>query len=374
MDLEGLPKERALGVEWDVLEDTIGFKTQVKEKPPTRRGMLSVTSSVYDPLGIAAPFVLLAKLILQDLCKRQLTWDEEMPEDCLVKWRGWLEELPQLASVKIPRCLKSPHLPDVREYQIHNFADASQSAYGSVSYLRMVSTSGEIYCSFLNGKSRLAPVKPMTIPRLELAAAVVAVQMNKMLTEELDLTMSASIFWSDSTTVLQFINNTSKRFNTFVANRVAIIREGSSPGQWHYVNTKNNPADYASRGLSGKKMTSEEGERWLNGPEFLWKDPEHWPEQIVNLPELNDNPEVRQEKQIHSISSKSNRLSTLECFYGYYSSWYRLKKAIAWMIRFKSFIISKYGKKSGLDQVSTEAITVKELQNAELSKIILFTS
>lgn len=369
MDLERLPRERALGVEWDVEVDTIGFKTQVKEKPPTRRGMLSVTSSVYDPLGIAAPFVLLAKLILQDLCKRQLTWDEVMPEDSLVKWRGWLEELPQLADVKIPRCLKSPHLPDVKVYQIHHFADASQSAYGSVSYLRMVSSSGEIYCSFLNGKSRLAPVKAMTIPRLELAAAVVAVQMDKMLTEELDLPLSSSTFWSDSTTVLQFINNTSKRFNTFVANRVAIIRECSSPGQWRYVNTKDNPADYASRGMTAKKMTGEEGEIWLNGPEFLWKDPDYWPEPIVNLPEVNDNPEVRREKQINSISSKSEHLSTLKRFYEHYSSWYRLKKAVAWMIRFKSFIIAKYGRKDEIHQVPTEAITVKELQDAELSII-----
>ena len=122
-------------------------------------------------------------------------------------------------------------------------------AYGAVSYLRLVDMQGRIFCSFLIGKSHLAPLKVTTIPRLELTAATVSVQLNKILTKELQIPIDEVTFWTDSMTVIRYITNESKRFHTYVANRVAFVREESSPFQWRYINSKSNPADEALRGI-----------------------------------------------------------------------------------------------------------------------------
>ena len=147
------------------------LKICVKERPCTRRGMLSVVSSIYDPLGMAAPFILPAKLLLQDLCRKGLGWDDEIPSSYLSRWRVLLSSVPKLSEFSVDRCSKPPDFERIVTSLIHHFCDASQAAYGAVSYLRLVYQDGRIYCSLLVGKSRLTPLKQMTIPRLELAAA-----------------------------------------------------------------------------------------------------------------------------------------------------------------------------------------------------------
>ena len=127
------------------------------------------------------------------------------------------------------------------------------------------------------GKARLAPLKVVTIPRLELAAAVVAMKLKVQIAEELKFKINDVIFWTDSTTVLQYIRNKNRRFKTFVANRLTTIHEFSTPAQWRYVNTELNPADMASRGL---QPADELGlHKWIRGPDFLWKSEDNWPEQ-----------------------------------------------------------------------------------------------
>ena len=127
------------------------------------------------------------------------------------------------------RCLKGADLEEVVTTEIHHFCDASQCAYGAVSYLQQVNSDGQVRCSFLVGKSRLAPLKQMSIPRLELAAATVSVRLNKLLKNELEIPIDKITFWTDSMTVLHYIANESKHFHTYVANRVAIIRADSRP-------------------------------------------------------------------------------------------------------------------------------------------------
>ena len=149
--------------------------------------------------------------------------------------------------------------------QLHNFSDASQNGYGAVSYLRVKDVHDNIHCSFLMGKSRVAPIKESTTPRLELSAAEVAARLERMIRNESDVKIDCSTFWTDSTCVLSYLSNTSKRFKTFVANRVGIIRDISSPSQWRYVDSAHNPADDASRGLSAEALVK--SQRWLTGPE-----------------------------------------------------------------------------------------------------------
>jgi len=137
------------------------------------------------------------------------------------------------------------------QYELHHFADAFNLAFGTASYVRMLSADNEIHCSLLMARARLAPMKSVTIPRLELMAAVLAVKVDHMLKRELDIEPMKTVLWTDSTTVLQCIYcSEHRRFHTFVANRVAEIRDATSADQWQYVPTKENPTDDASRGLS----------------------------------------------------------------------------------------------------------------------------
>jgi hypothetical protein len=126
-------------------------------------------------------------------------------------------------------------------------------------------------------KSRVAPLKKTTIPRMELSAAVCAAKLEKLVRKETDLDLKSSILWTDSTCVLGYLNNTTKRFQTFVANHVAAIREMTELNQWKHIPGDQNPADEVSRGLSANEMLN--CKRWMNGPQFLWKPEDCWPTQ-----------------------------------------------------------------------------------------------
>lgn len=152
--------------------------------------------------------------------------------------------------------------------QLHHFADVSQRGYGTVSYIRMTLCHiNHIHVTNLLGKDRVTPLKVITIPRLELSAAVLAAKVEAMVKAELSIQLQESMFWTNSTSVLKYINNADRRFHTFVANRVAIIPSLSEPAQWRHVSTKENPADYVSRGLKVSEFL--ETRRWLEGPESL---------------------------------------------------------------------------------------------------------
>ena len=202
---DDLPVERALGVKWCVETDTFGFKVDIKFKPPTRRGILSLVSSVYDPLGLAAPFMLPAKRLLQDLCRVKLDWDDPIPQEHKVRWERWMADLPKLSQFSVDHCVKPAGFDFISSSQLHHFSDASQAGFASVSYLRLVNGQGAVHCSFLCAKSHVAPLKTFTIPRLELSAAAVSVKQEKVLKRELKIPISSqSVFWTDSTAVLRY--------------------------------------------------------------------------------------------------------------------------------------------------------------------------
>ena len=173
-----------------------------------------------------------------------------------------------------PRCFW-PHKFKPVTYELHCFCDASAIGYSAVAYLRIIDTNGFIHVSFVMGKSRVAPLKSVTIPRLELVAAVIGVDIVQFIQRETDLSISRVLYWTDSTSVLKYISNKIKRFHVFVANKISRILEASNPTEWRYVNTKLNPADLGSRGLLPNQLKA--AELWFNGPTFL-KDSENcWP-------------------------------------------------------------------------------------------------
>ena len=125
--------ERALGLQWCAETDAFNFKMEVQQKTCTRRGMLSVSSSVYDPLGFLAPVVLPAKIMLQELCRRNLGWDEATPQDILQQWTRWMEDLDMLSEFKVERCIKPKGFGHPIHAQLHHFSDASEAGYGVIS-------------------------------------------------------------------------------------------------------------------------------------------------------------------------------------------------------------------------------------------------
>ena len=258
--------QKVLGVQWIVKQDCFTFDINLPQKGCTRRGILSTVASLYDPLGFAAPVTLEAKALLQALCKQKLDWDEEIGEVELQRWLRWIEQLSGLNNIQVPRCFKSITFRSVASIELHHFADASSFAYGACSYLRLADDAGNISLSFIAGKSRLASIKSVSIPRLELTAAVLAIRLDEMIRKELDLPITSSFFWTDSTAVLYSIKNTTKRFPVFVANRLASIERGSNVNQWRHVPSKLNPADSASKGLEACSLDTV---KWLKGPEFL---------------------------------------------------------------------------------------------------------
>ncbi|KAK0142160.1 hypothetical protein N1851_020144 [Merluccius polli] len=208
LDRDKLPVERALGLQWCAETDAFNFKMDVQQKTCTRRGMLSVSSSVSDPLGFLAPVVLPAKIMLQELCRRNLGWDDTTPQDILQQWTRWMD-LDMLSEFKVERCTKPKGFGHPIHAQLHHFSDANEAGYGVVTYLRMQNNKNYIHVAFLMGKARVTPIKTVTIPRLELTAAVLAVRVDLMLKAELKLQLQESVFWTDSTSVLKYIMKTS---------------------------------------------------------------------------------------------------------------------------------------------------------------------
>ena len=165
------------------------------------------------------------------------------------QWGRWLADLPEIKKFEIPRCIKPTSAP-VKNNQLHHFADTSKYGYGAASYLRVALEDDSVHVSLIMAKSSLAPMKGSTIPRLELAGALESVRLDKILSKELQMSLDTSVYWVDSQIVLLYLNRSKKRFQNYVANRVAKILNHTEVRQWSYVSTEANPGNDTSRGLS----------------------------------------------------------------------------------------------------------------------------
>ncbi|XP_064646730.1 uncharacterized protein LOC135499716 [Lineus longissimus] len=240
-------------MEWHVESDCFKFSVNLKDKPLTRSSILSTVSSIFDPLGLVSPVPLQGKTILQDLWHQKADWDDPIPDEIRMRWVKWRMELMTLKELQIPRCLKSMNFGTIQKAELHSFADASEYAYGQCSYLKLVDDGcGQVETALVMSKARVAPVKVVTIPGLELTAAVTCVKVGTFLNRELKIEDLQLRYYTDSTVVLGYISNETKKFHIFVANRTQQIRDVSSPQQWSHVNTTENPADTASRGSDAK--------------------------------------------------------------------------------------------------------------------------
>ena len=297
------------------------------------------------------------------MCRRKFGWDDVIPEELLNQWVAWQRELPKLEDLHINRCFKPGNFDEIVSRELHHFSDASQSAYGAVTYLRSEDINGNFNCSFVMGKSRLTPIKAVTIPRLELSAAVISTRLDRMSKKEISIPIHRSYFWTDSTCVLKYINNQDTRFQTFVANRVATIHNASSPDQWSYVNTQVNPADDASRGVSPECL-----DRWIQGPEFLRRPADSWPQQPIDLNLNNDDPEIKKSSTV--CISKISESDLLTDIINRFSSLNRLKRVVAWILRYisklKNRIKNGHNERPCVKQSDVTPLSLPEINNAEI--------
>ncbi|KAL5011234.1 hypothetical protein ScPMuIL_011683 [Solemya velum] len=267
------------------------------------------------------------KQILQQMCKENTGWDEPLSEDLRPKWEQWLSELPELANLHISRCFVPDNFGTIINKEIHHFSDASFSGYGQCSYLRLVNDKNQVHCSLVIGKARVAPLKVVTIPRLELTAATVSVKMSNMLRAEMNLKDVKEYFWIDSQIVLGYINNDARRFHVFVANRIQQIKNSTEVKQWRYVNTENNPADHASRGLHAKEIARS---NWFTGPSFLWECTLQ-SDETCDIAVAQDDPEIR---KVVVNTVETNKINPTVERLQHFSDWNSAVNAVTYLRKF----------------------------------------
>ena len=274
-----LPLTKTLGIVWDPEADLFSFKEGLAAPGPwDKKHILRTYARVFDPLGFVVAWVVSARILFQKCWRDGLDWKDELGEEKTKTWKAWMEGLTSLNQVKIPRCLRPvPEGSVVEDYQVHIFADASKDAYCAVAYFRTSYKDREPEIRFVMARAKVGPTKPVTIPRMELMAAVLAVKISGIISNALKLKQDQIRFWSDSRNVLAWLRTDEKDLLQFVANRIDKIQKQSNRDSWRWVPTAVNAADHGSRGVAMDQLLSLE--QWWSGPAFLRRPPEEWPEE-----------------------------------------------------------------------------------------------
>ncbi|TWW54543.1 hypothetical protein D4764_0103490 [Takifugu flavidus] len=329
LGVDPLPLQRSLGLSWNLEADCFTYLVSQEEKPFTRRGVLSTVNSLYDPLGFVAPITMQGKALVRELSSDQTEWDAPLSPKKESEWNLWKDSLKALEDLQIPRCYISTSLSSNQRKELCIFSDASTKAIGAVAYLRITDTEGQHNVGFVMGKSKLAPRPAHTIPRLELCAAVLAVELYELIRDEIDVEVDVVKFFTDSKIVLGYICNSTRRFYMYVSNRVIRIRRSTHPDQWHYVPTELNPADVATRTIPSTQL---QRRIWFSGPAFLYHDKtrETMESSSFSLVEPEADEEIRPEVKTFVTKTSNGQLGSHR--FERCSSWTGLNKTIARLI------------------------------------------
>lgn len=285
-----------LGLMWSAYSDQLTFKLRTEHNNGlwTKRTILSEIGKLYDPNGFIAPIVITAKILIQDIWKEKTGWDDPIPVPIERKWLTFREEIHNIQLIKIPRWLGTS--PDA-SIQLHGFSDASNNAYACCVYARAIHN-GHITAHLIQSKTRVAPLKTMSIPRLELSGAHLLAKLMKTIIRGINLPIQQSLCWTDSEVVLQWLHKSPSELKTFVGNRVSYIHENTIEQGilWNWVSGIQNPADIASRGATPTQLA--DNNQWWNGPAWLTTSQEDWPEQK----HLNSSSTPQVQEEVKAIS------------------------------------------------------------------------
>jgi len=313
---------KTLGIAWRAHNDKLCYSVRSIDRAEriTKRMIYSEIAKIFDPLGILGPVILYAKKLMQNLWQCKVDWDESVPASVHKTWIEFATQLDLLNELTIDRQVLTPDYTDV---QLHGFCDASNIGYGACIYVRSIDHRNNVRCRLLCAKSRVAPLKPVTIPRLELCGALLLAKLYREAHRALGLSPSKTVLWNDSTITLHWVKTPPHLLKTYVAHRVAQIQETIDVRTWRHIRSRDNPADALSRGQLPQAFLN--NQLWCSGPSWLTKEESEWPNGIVELKEI---PELRKNTCLATVSNDCSFLKK-------YSSYSRLLKITALCLRFR---------------------------------------
>lgn len=323
-----IPHFKVLGLQWSPTTDVFSYNTQFPSPSKlTKRIILSIIATLYDPCGFLSPFLLLTKSFMQLMWTNLCHWDEILPFELSDKWKVIADDTKYLKDIQVPR---SFHFTATDVIQLHGFCDASESGYAAVIYFHIESQSHAVTTSQVMAKSKVAPLKRVTLPRLELCAAHLLAKLVAYCRNVFtNLIPTANTYlWCDSTIALTWLQTPSYKLKTYVANRVAQTQELIPNDCWNHISSDQNPADCASRGLLPSQLINHN--MWWTGPEWLKLPSCDWPKTSFSPVILDP-----------SLEIKSNPLPVLlitsideDVLLNRYSSWMKLQRITALVLRF----------------------------------------
>ncbi|XP_071582174.1 uncharacterized protein [Temnothorax nylanderi] len=319
---------KVLGLSWSPRDDSFRFViSPYAVTVHTKRSVLSFIAKLYDPLGWASPIVIAAKMLMQELWLRKIDWDAPIPDDLLHQWINYVSDLPNISKIRIPRWTGMRQ--DKIDVELHGFADASTRAYAAVVFLRIVHSPSNIQVIHLAAKTKVAPLKTVSVPRLELNAVVLLIRLIEWVRNTTGLMRALLFGWTDSQIVLAWLLQHPSRWNSYVANRVSEVQTRLPTVRWQHVRSQENPADCASRGFTAADLVNHE--LWWSGPRWLSSTTASWP--IPPTPTEKDilqtvSSEARK-ATVHLVDSAPEWDLPTSC-----SSWIRLLRITAYIRRF----------------------------------------
>ncbi|XP_026745741.1 uncharacterized protein LOC113507087 [Trichoplusia ni] len=266
LNLDGTLK--ALGIEWNLKTDQFRYNLRFTPitKSITKRNILSDIQKVFDPLGWIAPSTVMAKILIQKIWLERVNWDEQVSNTLEQEWREIRSDFVNITEIKIERWLGTMTVNNDKT-QIHGFSDASMRAYAAAVYVRIHTLDNKIETKLIAARTRVAPLKTISLPRLELCGALLLSKLMKQVGQSMRIPTSRMYAWTDSSIVIAWLSGEPNRWKPFVANRVVEIVENINNKHWFHVQSHENPADLASRGLLLSDL--KKSNLWWHGPGWL---------------------------------------------------------------------------------------------------------
>lgn len=339
---------KILGLTWLPSCDSFSYNYNMTDVLSTKRSVLRLLASIYDPVGFISPCTFIAKCIMQDLWKLGLGWDEHVPTHLQNKWSKFIRELPNLAELRIDRHLLIINFAKV---QLIGFCDASSYGYAACLYLRSEDTNGIVKCKLLASKTKVAPLQPvLSIPRLELMAALLLSKLIRFFSQNLTDFVYSVFAFSDSSVVLSWLQTPPYRLKTFVSSRISQIIDVVPPSCWFHISSENNAADICSRGALPSQLVALRTQ-WVNGPNWLSDSPDNWPKTIYYIKDHTEVLESKQNIDILNFNTSTTQTdhNPLELVINKFSSFNKIQRIISWCYRFINNIKSKLKTTNQLD-------------------------
>lgn len=356
LEFEGSSMAKTLGIRWNARSDTFFFMiTHFSDANSfTKRQILSDIAKLFDPAGWLSPCIVLAKIIMQRIWSEQTGWDEPVSDDILKDWRIFQASLTSINSISIPRWIN--YSPNCR-VEFHGFCDASEKAYAACVYIRF-SYPNKVESHLICSKTKVAPIKTLSIPRLELCGALLLAELIDNIVPNLEVSQHTIICWTDSTIVRSWLSKPPATSNTFVAHRIATIIEIVDPKYWFHVKSEDNPADLASRGAYPSDLLN--NNLWWHGPKWLQERTQSW---------ISASPVLKTELERRSIKCHSVVLEKHDDILQRFSYLPRALRCIAYVYRFFLRTHPFHKKNTYFPSID---LSSKEIQESQTRLIVMY--